>query len=158
MSSAGEGESPEKNQLRRSLSLFGAVAICAGLTAPSMAAIITPQATAGTVGRAVPPAFVLALVTVVFVAHGLVPFTQHFHHHGRVYRFIGATLGPRAGVLAGSARFGTYVLFAVITAAAAGIFASAFVGDVGSWHDPRGWAGVWPTTRKHSPPTGRKEW
>ncbi len=135
MSSAGEGESPEKNQLRRSLSLFGAIAICVGLTAPSMAANITSQATAGIVGRAVPLAFVLALVTVVFVARSLVPFTQHFHHHGWVYGFIGATLGPRVGVLAGCALFGTYVLFAVITAAAAGIFASAFVGDVGIWHD-----------------------
>jgi amino acid transporter len=35
---------------------------------------------------------------------------------------------------------GTYVLFAVITAAAAGIFAAAFFGSVGIWHNPPTWA------------------
>lgn len=132
--------SPEHGQLRRSLSLFGAVAISIGLMAPSMAANITPQATAGIVGRAVPLAFVLALVTVAFVAHTFVRLTQHFNHAGSVFGFVGATLGPRAGVVAGWALFGTYVLFAVITTAAAGIFTAAFLGDVGIWHNPPDWA------------------
>lgn len=141
MSTAGEGKSPGKNtQLRRSLSLFGAIAISIGLMAPSMAANITPQATAGIVGRAVPLAFVLALVTVLFVAHTFIRLTQHFNHAGSVYGFVGATLGPRAGVVAGWALFGTYVLFAVITAAASGIFAATFFGDVGIWHNPPDWA------------------
>lgn len=127
-------------QLRRSLSLSGAVAISIGLMAPSMAANITPQATAGIVGRAVPLAFVLALVTVAFVAHSFVRLTQHFNHAGSVYGFVGATLGPRAAVVAGWAIFGTYVLFAVITAVAAGIFAAAFLGAVGLWPGPPDWA------------------
>lgn len=132
--SSGEG------QLRRNLTLFGAIALSIGLMAPSMAANITPQATAGIVGRAVPLAFVLALVTVLFVAHTFVRLTQHFHHAGSAYGFVGATLGSRAGVVAGWSLFGTYVLFAVITATAAGIFAAAFFGDVGIWHAPPGWA------------------
>lgn len=140
MSAKSEGRSSSSGQLRRSLSLFGAVAISIGLMAPSMAANITPQATAGIVGRAVPLAFVLALITVLFVAHSFVRLTQHFNHAGSVYGFVGATLGPRAGVVAGWAIFGTYVLFAVITAAASGIFAAAFLGDVGIWHSPPGWA------------------
>ncbi len=140
MSTAGEGKSPGNNQLRRSLSLIGAVAISIGLMAPSMAANITPQATAGIVGRAVPLAFVLALVTVLFVAHSFIRLTQHFNHAGSAYGFVGATLGPRAGVVAGWALSGTYVLFAAITAAAAGIFTATFLGDVGIWHDPPGWA------------------
>jgi amino acid transporter len=92
------------------------------------------------VGRAVPLAFVRALITVLFVAHSFVRLTQHFNHAGSVYGFVGATLGPRSGVVAGWAIFGTYVLFAVITAAASGIFAAAFLGDVGSWHNPPDWA------------------
>lgn len=140
MSKPGAEISPQSNQLRRSLSLFGAIAISIGLMAPSMAANITPQATAGIVGRAVPLAFLLALVTVLFVAHSFVRLTQHFNHAGSAYGFVGVTLGPRAGVVAGWALFGTYVLFAVITAAASGIFAAAFFGDVGIWHNPPDWA------------------
>jgi amino acid transporter len=140
VSKAGEEKSSGNNQLRRTLSLFGAIAISIGLMAPSMAANITPQATAGIVGRAVPLAFVLALVTVLFVAHSFVRLTQHFNHAGSAYGFVGATLGPRAGVVAGWALFGTYVLFAVITAAASGIFTATFLGDVGIWHNPPGWA------------------
>ncbi len=140
VTTAGEGKSSRNTQLRRTLSLLGAIAISIGLMAPSMAANITPQATAGIVGRAVPLAFVLALVTVAFVAHSFIRLTQHFHHAGSVYGFVGATLGPRAGVVAGWALAGTYVLFAAITVAAAGIFTGTFLGDVGIWHDPPGWA------------------
>ena len=51
--------------LRRGLSLWQAVGISVALMAPSMAANINPQGTAGLVGRATPLAFFLAAVAVL---------------------------------------------------------------------------------------------
>jgi amino acid transporter len=110
------------------------------LLAPSMAANLTPQATAASVGRAVPLAFAAATISVLFISWTFVRLSQRFHHAGSVYGFVGATLGPRAGVVAGWALAGVYVLFAVITAAAVGIFTGAFLGAVGIWDDPPTWA------------------
>ena len=50
----------EGTSLRRSLSVWQAVGLSVALMAPSMAANINPQGTAGLVGRATPLAFFLA--------------------------------------------------------------------------------------------------
>ena len=89
--------------LRRSLSVWQAVGLSVALMAPSMAANINPQGTAGTVGRAVPLAFLLAAVGVLLVAYGFVRLCQYFHHAGSVYAFVGATLGARTGLISGFA-------------------------------------------------------
>ena len=99
--------------------------------APSMAANINPQGTAGQVGRAVPLAFLLATVGVLLVAYGFVRLTQQFHHAGSVYGFVGVTLGPRAGVFAGQALMGTYIFYACVTSMAAGIFGADFLQAIG---------------------------
>lgn len=109
--------------------------------APSMAASINPQGTALTIGRAVPLAFGLAFVGVLFVAYTFVRLTQRFHHSGSVYGFVGATLGPKAGVVAGWALAGTYVFYAVVTAMAGGRFAAGFLSDIGLWKNQPTWAG-----------------
>ncbi|WP_409182200.1 hypothetical protein F9C11_38105 [Amycolatopsis sp. VS8301801F10] len=57
------------------------------LMAPSMAANINPQQTAAD------------------------------QHAGSVYALVGATLGPRAGVVAGIGLLGTYTFYAVVTSA-----------------------------------------
>lgn len=118
--------------LRRNLSVVGAIGISIALMAPSMAANLTPQVTGSIVGRAVPLSFLLSLAGVLLIAYGFVRLTQHFHHAGSSYAFVGATLGARAGVVAGWALLGTYTLFAVLTAAASGIFANAFLEAIGS--------------------------
>src|SRR3954465_1608357 len=99
--------SAESPHLRRELHLWEAVGISLALMAPSMAANINPQGTAGTVGRAVPLAFALAAVGVLLIASPFVRLSQRFHHAGSVYGFVGATLGPRAGVVAGWSLLGT---------------------------------------------------
>ena len=48
-----------------------------------------------------PLAFLLAAVGVLLIAYVFVRLCQYFHHAGSVYAFVGATLGPRAGVVAG---------------------------------------------------------
>src|SRR5215472_11700728 len=130
-----------KPRLRRNLSVWEAIGISLALMAPSMAASINPQGTAGTVGRATPIAFALAFVGVLLVAYTFVRLTQRFHHSGSVYGFVGATLGPSAGVLSGWLLAGTYTFYAVVTTMAGGRFASNFLNALGIWHNPPAWSG-----------------
>jgi amino acid transporter len=126
--------------LKRSLSIWAAVGLSVALMAPSMAANINPQASATTAGRAVPLTFLIAAIGVLLVAYSFVRLCQYFHHSGSVYAFVGATLGPRAGVFAGWGLLGTYVFYAVVTSTAAGIFGTAFLQAVGIWPSPPTWA------------------
>ncbi|MCW2716416.1 APC family permease [Pseudonocardia sp.] len=127
--------------LRRELSVWQAVGLSLALMAPSMAANINPQGTAGTVGRAVPLAFALATVGVLLIAYTFVRLCQRFHHAGSVYGFVGATLGARTGVVAGWSLLGTYVFYGVVTSTAAGIFGAAALDSLGIWTNQPGWAG-----------------
>ncbi len=128
-------------KLHRNLNVWEAIGISLALMAPSMAANINPQASAGYVGRFTPMAFALAFVGVLFVAYTFVRLTQRFHHSGSVYGFVGATLGPLAGMVAGLALTGTYLFYAVTTGIAGGRFASSFLNSLGVWHNPPDWAG-----------------
>ncbi|WP_448627873.1 APC family permease [Geodermatophilus sp. URMC 64] len=126
--------------LRRSLSVWQAVGLSVALMAPSMAANINPQGTAGFVGRAVPLAFLLAAIGVLLVAYGFVRLCQYFHHAGSVYAFNGATLGARTGLISGFALFGTYCFYGVVTSSAAGIFGTDFLVALGVWDTAPSWA------------------
>src|SRR6201992_732779 len=94
--------------LKRSLSVWQAVGISVALMAPSMAANINPQGTAGLVGRGTPLAFLLAAVAVLLIASVFVRLCQYYRHAGSVYVFAGATLGSRVGFVAGVGLMGTY--------------------------------------------------
>ena len=100
-----------------------------------------PQGTAGLVGRATPLAFLLAAVAVLLIAYVFVRLCQYYRHAGSVYVFAGATLGPRAGAVAGLGLMGTYVFYGLVTASAAGIFGSAFLDDINVWNGQPWWAG-----------------
>ena len=128
-------------QLRREVSVWETIGISLALMAPSMAVNINPQGTAGAVGRAVPLAFALATVGVLLIGYTFVRLCQRFHHAGSVYGFVGATLGPRLGVVAGWALLGTYVLYGVVTSTAAGIFGATFLDSFGIWTRQPPWAG-----------------
>ena len=125
--------------LKRSLSVWQAVGLSMALMAPSMAANINPQG-AASAGRAVPLAFLIAAFGVLLVAYTFVRLCQYFHHSGSVYAFVGATLGPRTGVVAGWGLVGTYVFYAVTTAAAAGIFGTGLLQSLHIWDNPPTWA------------------
>jgi amino acid transporter len=127
-------------QLRRELNVWEAVGISVALMAPSMAANINPQATVKSVGRAVPLAFALATVGVLLVSWTFVRLCRRFHHSGSVYGFVGATLGPRAGVVAGWGLLGTYTCYGVVTSMATGIFGTTFLASTGLWAHPPSWA------------------
>jgi amino acid transporter len=140
-SPAAEQLTTGQPKLRRNLSVWEAIGISLALMAPSMAASINPQGTATTVGRATPVAFALAFVGVLLVAYTFVRLTQRFHHSGSVYGFVGATLGPSAGVISGWALTGTYTFYGVVTSMAGGRFASNFLNALGIWHNPPTWSG-----------------
>jgi amino acid transporter len=127
-------------RLRRELNIWEAIGISVALMAPSMAANINPQGTVGVVGRAIPLTFVLATIGVLLVAWTFVRLSQRFHHSGSVYGFVGATLGPRAGVVAGWGLVGTYTFYGVVTSMAAGRIFSAFLAGIGVWSNPPDWA------------------
>jgi amino acid transporter len=128
----------ESPHLRRELHLWEAVGISLALMAPAMAANINPRGTADTgVGRV---AFALATIGVLLIAWTFVRLTQRFNQAGSVYGFVGATLGPRAGVISGWALMGTYTFYGVVTSTAAGIFGADFLDSPGIWTDQPGWA------------------
>src|SRR6476469_3866299 len=131
----------ERTTLRRSLSVWQAVGISVALMAPSMAANINPQGTAGQVGRSTPLAFFLSALAVLLIAYVFVRLCQYYRHAGSVYVFAGATLGPRAGAVAGLGLIGTYTFYALVTASAAGIFGASFLDIIGVWNDQPWWAG-----------------
>jgi amino acid transporter len=128
-------------RLPRQLGRWEVIGISLAVMAPSMAANINPQAAAGAVGRAVPLAFVLATVGVLLIAYTFVRLSQRFHHAGSVYGFVGATLGPRTGGVAGWALLGTYTLFGVGTSTAVGIFGATLLDSLGIWTHQPSWAG-----------------
>src|SRR5215213_3648134 len=128
-----DGEGPK---LARELNIWEAIGISVALMAPSMAANINPQGMVGVVGRAIPLTFALATVGVLLVAYTFVRLTQRFNHSGSVYGFVGATLGPRAGVVAGWCLLGTYTFYGVVTSTAASRFVLAFLDGTGLWKSP----------------------
>ena len=118
------------SELRPTLSVWSAVGVSVALMAPSMAVNINPQGTAAVVGRAVPLAFLLASVGVLLIAHTFVRLAQRFSHAGSVYAFVGLTLGPRTGSVAGWLNAGTYLFYGAVTSTAAGIFLTDLAGKM----------------------------
>ncbi len=137
----GNTSSPtQQRSLRPNLSVWQAVGLSIALMAPSMAANLNPQPTAGLVGRAVPMAFFLAALGVLLVSYGFVRLCQYYQHSGSVYAFVGLTLGPRTGAVSGLALFATYTFYGVVTSTATGILGTDFLDKTGLWNAPPDWA------------------
>src|ERR1700750_3306002 len=130
--------------------------------APTLAMSVTGVAAAAALGRAAPLAFVVAALGVGLVAYGFVRLAGEFSHAGSVYAFVGNTLGPRPGFLAGWALLGTYLVFPPVSIMGVTIFGRAFLATTGvaanaDWYPLAlaAWAvigvlaarGVRPTTR-----------
>jgi amino acid transporter len=125
-----EEDAPRGN-LRRELRFWEAIALSIAIMAPTAAMALNGVAIAGLIGRAVPLAFVFALVGVLFVSYAFVQLTREVSHAGSVYAFTGLTLGPRAGFLAGWALLGTYLAFTVASTAEVGLFFTSFLASTG---------------------------
>ena len=99
--------------------------------APTLAMSVTGVAAANALGRAAPLAFVFAALGVGFVAYGFVRLAGEFSHAGSVYAFVGNTLGPRPGFVAGWALLGTYLVFPPVSMMGVAIFGRAFGSQLG---------------------------
>src|SRR3954464_13045726 len=127
-----ETASPEQRQgLRRELKFVEAIALSLAIMAPTAAMALNGTAVAGLIGRAVPLAFVIATVGVMFVSYGFIRLTRHFNSAGSVFALAGATLGPRAGFFAGFALPATHTLFTVAPRAEGGLFGQSFLDGIG---------------------------
>jgi amino acid transporter len=130
--------------------------------APTLAMSVTGVAAAAALGRAAPLAFVVAALGVGLVAYGFVRLAGEFSHAGSVYGFVGNTLGPRPGFVAGWALLGTYLVFPPVSIMGVAVFGRAFLATMGlaanaDWYPIAlaAWAviavlaarGVRPTTR-----------
>jgi amino acid transporter len=117
--------------LRRELRFWEAIAVSIAIMAPTAAMALNGVAIAGLIGRAVPLAFLFALIGVLFVSYAFVQLSREVNHAGSVYAFAGLTLGPRAGFLAGWALLGTYLAFTVASTAEVGLFFTSFLSSTG---------------------------
>lgn len=120
---------------KRKLKLWEALALSLGLMGPTLAMAGNGQGIIGVVGKAVPLVFLLGFIGVGLVAYGFIRLTQRYNHAGSAYALVGATMGPRAGFIAGFALLGTYIFFTICTAAVFGAFLNALLG-VGGGDSP----------------------
>src|SRR5215467_13400877 len=120
-------EPASQPRLRRELGFFQTTSVSVGVMAPTLAMSITGVAAATELGRAAPLAFAVAALGVGLVAYGFVRLAGEVSHAGSVYAFVGNTLGPRPGFLAGWALLGTYLVFPPVSIMGAAIFGRAFL-------------------------------
>jgi amino acid transporter len=124
-------EGAEPSRLRRELHFWEAIALSIAIMAPTAAMALNGVGIAGLIGRAVPLAFLFALIGVLFVSYAFSMLTREVSHAGSVYALTGFTLGARAGFLAGWALLGTYLCFTVASSAEVGLFFSSFLASTG---------------------------
>jgi len=136
--------------LRRELRFPETVSVSIGVMAPTLAMSVTGVAAAAALGRAAPLAFAVAALGVGLVAYGFVRLAGEFSHAGSVYAFVGNTLGPRPGFLAGWALLGTYLVFPPVSIMGVAIFGRAFLNATGlasdaDWYPLAlgAWAVIW---------------
>jgi amino acid transporter len=148
--------------LRRELRFPETAAVSIGVMAPTLAMSVTGVAAAQALGRAAPLAFAVAALGVGLVAYGFVRLAGEFSHAGSVYAFVGNTLGPRPGFLAGWALLGTYLVFPPVSIMGVAIFGRAFLGATGLAADAdwfplalAAWAVIWVLATRGVRPTTR---
>lgn len=148
--------------LHRELGFIQTASVSVGVMAPTLAMSVTGVAAAAELGRAAPLAFAVAALGVGLVAYGFVRLAGEFSHAGSVYAFVGSTLGPRPGFLAGWALLGTYLVFPPVSIMGVAIFGRAFLDTAGVAHDAdwyplalAAWAVIWVLAGRGVRPTTR---
>ena len=86
MASGGHSEEKQKPGLRRELRFVEAIALSLAIMAPTAAMALNGTAVAGLIGRAVPLAFLIATIGVLFVSYGFVRLTRHSTRRARCSR------------------------------------------------------------------------
>jgi amino acid transporter len=152
----------ETTSLRRELRFFETAAVSVGVMAPTLAMSVTGVSAAQQLGRAAPLAFVVAGLAVGLVAFGFVRLSAEFASAGSVYAFVGRSLSPRTGFVAGWALLGTYLVFPPVSIMGVTVFARAFLNATGlasdaDWYPIAivAWALIWLLAARGIRPTTR---
>src|SRR6266851_2707270 len=156
------GEPAVQPVLRRELRFPETASVSVGVMAPTLAMSVTGVAAASALGRAAPLAFAVAALGVGLVAYGFFRLAGEFSHAGSVYAFVGNTLGPRSGFLAGWALLGTYLVFPPVSIMGVAVFGRAFLSSTGlaadaDWYPLAlaAWAVIWVLAARGVRPTTR---
>ncbi len=131
------GASPQP-KLRRNLGSWQVLGVSLGVMGLSLSANLNPQGAEPSVGRAIPLAFAISAVAVLLLSHSFVRLSQHFNTAGSVFGFVGATLGARAGAVAGWCLLGGYLIFGAGSCYAAAVFFNSLLENLGVSH-PAQW-------------------
>jgi amino acid transporter len=128
---APSGRAGTAPRLRRNLGAWQVLAVSVGVTGLSLSANINPQGAVTSVGRAIPLAFAISFVAVLLLSYSFVRLSQHFNTAGSVFGFVGATLGARAGAVAGWCLLGGYLIFGAGSCYGAAVFFNALLNAMG---------------------------
>ncbi len=129
---------PVAPRLRRNLGTWQVLAVSLGVTGLSLSANINPQGAVPSVGRAIPLAFTISFVAVLLLSYSFVRLSQHFNTAGSVFGFVGATLGARAGAVAGWCLLGGYLVFGAGSCYGAAVFFNSLLQAMGV-NNPAQW-------------------
>ncbi|MFZ4683617.1 MAG: APC family permease, partial [Terrimicrobiaceae bacterium] len=127
---------PSRNPVRfiAGIGTMGAIGVAVAGMAPTLAMNLNPQEPAQHVGRVIPLVFALSTVVVLLVAWCFARLAREHANAGSAYGFVSATLGPRAGLVAGWTLLGTYLAFGMVGIGAFGLFGSNLLQRVGLVH------------------------
>jgi len=109
MSSApvsAEGARLQKNVL----SVWNCIALSVALMGPVLAVVLNAPAAGPSTGAAMPLAFLIALIVIIFVGNTVVQFSRVLPSSGSFYTFTARGLGGGAGFFTGWMFFGAYAL------------------------------------------------
>ena len=130
-------QSTRQPRLRRNLGPWQVLAVSLGVTGLSLSANINPQGAVPSVGRAIPLAFSISFVAVLLLSYSFVRLSQHFNTAGSVFGFVGATLGARAGAVAGWCLLGGYLIFGAGSCYGAAVFFNSLLNSMGVANPPQ---------------------
>jgi len=109
MSSApagAQGARLEKNVL----SVWNCIALSVAVMGPVLAVVLNAPAAGPSTGAALPLAFLIALIVIIFVGNTVVQFSRVLPSAGSFYTFTARGLGGEAGFFTGWMFFGAYAL------------------------------------------------
>jgi amino acid transporter len=124
------------------LGVPGVVVLSAVLMGPAISLFFNTPVMAGTAGAAVPLAFILSMIGILFTATAVAQYSRKIATAGSFYGFVLRSGGKQAGFLAGWCTFGAYLGAAIGGVAITGAFISSIIQAHFSASIPWFWAGL----------------